>query len=104
MSLLSLLDFQKRSAAPTSTEALKPRRCWFDLCEWRAAFHGTPGKLCVGACASVHAFVHLAAQLVFSSEMIASHRFTKSDHRSAESVFTSPILAISALSRRAVAR
>jgi hypothetical protein len=55
-------------------------------------------------CASVHVLVHLAAQLVFSSEMIASHRFTKSDHFSAERAFAAPVLAISALSRRAVAR
>src|SRR5262249_20056760 len=53
---------------------------------------------------SVHAFVHLAAQPVFSSEMIASQRFTNWDQLSAVIAFTSPILATSALSRRAVAR
>jgi len=57
-----------------------------------------------GGSAFVHALVHLAAQLVFSSDMIASHRFTKSDHCSAESAFTSARLASSALSRLAVAR
>jgi hypothetical protein len=57
-----------------------------------------------GRIGSVHAFVHLAAQLVFSSEIIASQRLTNWDHCSAESAFTSPMLAISALSRRAVAR
>lgn len=51
-----------------------------------------------------YVLVHLAAQLVFSSEIIASHRLTNSDHCSAESAFTSPVLAISALSRFAVAR
>ena len=62
---------------------------------------------CVGELdrsAFVHALVHLAAQLVFSSDMIASHRFTKSDHCSTESAFTSAKLASSALSRLAVAR
>ena len=54
--------------------------------------------------APVYAFVHLAAQLVFSSEIIVSHRFTKSDHFSGESAFTSPMSEIRPLSRRAVAR
>jgi hypothetical protein len=51
-----------------------------------------------------YAFVHLAAQLVFSSAMIASQRLTKSDHSSCVSAFTSLTLASSAPSRRSVAR
>ena len=66
--------------------------------------HHSPAVLTKPGSKAVHVFVHLAAQLVFSLDMIASHRFTKSDHCSAESAFTSPVLAISALSRRAVAR
>src|SRR6185312_5353262 len=40
-----------------------------------------------GMGAPVYAFVHLAAQLVFSSEIIVSHRFTRSDHFSGKSAF-----------------
>jgi hypothetical protein len=84
MSLLFALDLQKIRAAPDFKNQPETARCCFTLVSRERPLDG---------CASVHAFVHLAAQLVFSSEMIASQRFTKSDHFSGESAFTSPISA-----------
>jgi len=102
MSLLRPLEFPKRSAGPDFKNQPERARCCLIFTSRKRRSMRRAGEL--DWCASIYVLVHLAAQLVFSSEMIASHRLTNSDHCSAESAFTSPVLAISALSRLAVAR
>ena len=101
-SLLRPLEFPKRSAGPDFKNQPERARCCLIFTSRKRRSMRRAGEL--DWCASIYVLVHLAAQLVFSSEMIASHRLTNSDHCSAKSAFTSPVLAISALSRLAVAR